>query len=123
MTEVSTDLNILITPTEWERALEGLPEALNAAGYEAKEIHAQIVDLTCEPDNMLVTQFSQMEGHPPIVEVLYRVVINGTSELELKELTKVVVAALPKGLYWYGSSYAGVTEPGVNAACAWQYRP
>jgi len=111
MTEVSTDLNILITPTEWERALEGLPEALNAAGYEAKEIH------------MLVTQFSQMEGHPPIVEVLYRVVINGTSELELKELTKVVVAALPKGLYWYGSSYAGVTEPGVNAACAWQHRP
>ncbi|MFP7364555.1 hypothetical protein SFC07_02055 [Corynebacterium callunae] len=123
MAQVSTDLNILITPAEWERAVESLPAALQAAGYEATDIHAQIVDLTCEPDNMLVTQFSQMEGHPPIVEVLYRVVINGSSELGLKELTKVVVAALPKGLYWYGSSYAGATEPGVNAACAWQHRP
>lgn len=122
MREVSTDLNVLIVPKEWERALEHMPAALKEAGFEVSEIHAQIVDLTCEPDNMLVTQFSQIEGHPPIVEVLHRVVINGSSDLALKDLTKVVVAALPEGIYWYGTSNEGATEPGVNAACAWQHR-
>ncbi|ALC06235.1 hypothetical protein CDES_09215 [Corynebacterium deserti GIMN1.010] len=118
---VSTDLNILIVPSEWDRVIETLPTALHDAGFEASEIHSQIVDLTCEPDNMLVTQFSQMEGHPPIVEVLHRVVVNGTSDLELKALTKAVVSTLPQGIYWYGTSNEGETEPGVNASCAWQH--
>ena len=122
MREVSTDLNILIVPSEWEKVLENLPATLSEYGFAASEIHSQIVDLTCEPDNMLVTQFSQLEGHPPIVEVLHRLVINGSSDLELKDLTKKVVGALPQGIYWYGTSLEGATEPGVNASCAWQHR-
>lgn len=122
MREVSTDLNILIVPKEWERVIESLPAALTEAGFAVSEIHAQVVDLTCEPDNMLVTQFAQIEGHPPIVEVLHRIVVNGQSELNLKDLTKVVVKALPRGTYWYGTSNEGATEPGINAACAWQHQ-
>lgn len=121
MRAVSTDLNILITPGEWERVAPALPEALHASGYTVSTIHAQLVDLTCEPDNMLVTQFSQDHGHPPIVEALHRVVLNGSSDLELKALTGVAVAALPEGTYWYGTSHEGETEPGVSAACAWQH--
>ncbi|WP_080794238.1 hypothetical protein [Corynebacterium pacaense] len=122
MREVSTDLNILITPTEWERVSRSLPEELGKAGYGVRDIHAEVVDLTCEPDNMLISQFAQEKGRMPIVESLHRVVINGHSDLGLRELTRVTVGALPEGTYWYGSSYEGTTEPGVNAACAWQHR-
>lgn len=65
MRVVSTDLNILIRPEEWNRALTSMPDGLKKAGYNVSEIHAQPVDLTCEPDNMLVTHFAQTEGYPP----------------------------------------------------------
>lgn len=118
---ISTDLNLLIRPADWGRVAAGLPAALAEAGYHADSVHGEIVDLTCEPDNMLVTQFSQMEGHPPITEVLHRMVLNGESDAALKDLTTMVVENLPEGAYWYGTSLEGTTEPGVNAACAWQH--
>lgn len=121
MRTVSTDLNILIRPEELTQAIATMPEGLKRSGYRVSEIHAQVVDLTCEPDNMLVTQFSQMEGHPPITEVLHRMVLNGESDAALKDLTTMVVENLPEGAYWYGTSLEGTTEPGVNAACAWQH--
>lgn len=117
---VATDLNVLINPAELARAVEKLPKKLRKAGYEATEIHSEIVDLTCEPDNMLVTQFEQVEGHVPITEALHRVVINGSSHLALRELTQVVVRSLPRDIYWYGTTDEGRTEPGIAAACAWQ---
>ncbi|MGP6172893.1 tRNA (guanosine(37)-N1)-methyltransferase TrmD [Corynebacterium sp. A21] len=120
MREVSTDLNILITPADWDRAITKMPKKLRKAGFTASDIHAQLVDLTCEPDNMLVSQFEQIEGHVPVVEALHRVVVNGDSHLALKELTQVVVRSLPQGIYWYGTSLEGYSEPGVSASCAWQ---
>lgn len=119
---ISTDLNLLIRPADWGRVAAGLPAALAEAGYHADSVHGEIVDLTCEPDNMLVTQFEQVEGHQPVVEALHRVIINGTSGLPLREATQAVVAALPDNSYWYGTSSEGPTEPGVSAACAWQDR-
>lgn len=121
MREVSTDLNILIRPEEWKRALAVMPERLRNLGYEVSEIHAEPVDLTCEPDNMLVTHFAQTEGYPPIAEILHRVVVNGRSDAELKALTQLVVKSLPRATYWYGTSLEGATDPGVDAACAWQH--
>lgn len=121
MREISTDLNLLIRPSEWEAVAEEIPAKLAGSGYEAQSVHSQIVDLTCEPDNMLVAQFELAEGHAPSVEVLHRVVVNGSSELDLREATKTVSAALPEGAYWYGTSHEGHTEPGVSASCAWQH--
>lgn len=118
--EVGTDLNVLITPGDWERTLEKLPKKLRRAGFDVTEIHAEIVDLTCEPDNMLVTQFEQIEGHVPITEVLHRVIVNGRSHLPLTELTQTVVRGLPRDTYWYGTTDEGHREPGIAAACAWQ---
>ncbi|AGF72796.1 hypothetical protein [Corynebacterium halotolerans] len=121
MREISTDLNLLIRPSEWDDVAEAMPAKLADSGYEAQSVHSQIVDLTCEPDNMLVAQFAQTEGHAPSVEVLHRVVVNGSSDLDLREATKAVTAALPAGAYWYGTSHEGHTEPGVSASCAWQH--
>lgn len=118
--EVSTDLNVLINPADLQRALPKLPKKLRKAGYDATDIHSEIVDLTCEPDNMLVTQFEQVEGHVPVTEALHRVVINGDSHLDLKDLTQLVVRQLPRGTYWYGTTNRGRSEPGIAAACAWQ---
>lgn len=111
-----------MSDSEWSRALATMPDTLARTGYVVSNIHAQVVDLTCEPDNMLSTQFAQEQGHMPIVESLYRVVVNGHSDRGLKELTQIVATALPSGTYWYGSSYEGPTEPGITAACAWQHR-
>ena len=99
----------------------GLPAALAEAGYHADSVHGEIVDLTCEPDNMLVTQFSRQEGHQPVVEALHRIVINGNSELDLRAATQAVVGKLPANTYWYGTSMEGPTEPGISASCAWQH--
>ena len=120
MREISTDLNVLLTAAEWSRASNTMPATLASAGYLVRTIHADIIDLTCEPDNMLVNQFSQYEGRPPIAEQLHRVVINGRSALSLADATKAVISALPPGTYWYGTSLEGDTEPGGAAACAWQ---
>lgn len=121
MRSISTDLNLLLRPEEWEEVALELPGALSGRGYVVKTVHGEIVDLTCEPDNMLVTQYAQETGRPPIVEVLHRIIINGSADLELREATQVVVAALPAGTYWYGTSMEGPTAPGVSAACAWQH--
>lgn len=118
---ISTDLNLLIRPADWDRVAAGLPAALAEAGYHADSVHGEIVDLTCEPDNMLVTQFSRQEGHQPVVEALHRIVINGNSELDLRAATQAVVGKLPANTYWYGTSMEGPTEPGISASCAWQH--
>lgn len=117
---VATDLNVLINPADWGRAVAKLPKKLRKAGFDVTDIHAEIVDLTCEPDNMLVTQFEQTEGHVPVTEVLHRVLVNGRSHLDLRELTQLVVRNLPRGTYWYGTTDEGHREPGIAAACAWQ---
>lgn len=121
MRSISTDLNLLIRPEEWRQVATELPEALSVRGYAVETVHGEIVDLTCEPDNMLVTQYSQETGRQPIVEALHRIIINGSSDLDLREATQAVVGALPAGTYWYGTSMDGPTAPGVSAACAWQH--
>ncbi len=118
--DVATDMSILITPAEWNRVVAKMPKKLRKAGYEPYDVNAEVVDLTCEPDNILVNQFELTEGHSPSVEVLYRIVINGRSALSLVAATKAVVSALPKGIYWYGTTDEGSKEPGVGASCAWQ---
>ncbi|WIM66894.1 tRNA (guanosine(37)-N1)-methyltransferase TrmD [Corynebacterium breve] len=120
--DIATDISVLITPGEWERVSAKLPKKLRKAGFEPYDVNAEQVDLTCEPDNILVNQYEQAEGHQPTVEVLHRVIINGRSDLDLREATQVVVRALPEGTYWYGSTDEGRKEPGVASACAWNHQ-
>lgn len=119
MRALATDINILIHPADWQEIVAKLPQQLTDAGYLVDSIHADEIVLSCEPDNMLVTQYEQYEGHSPITEVLHRVVIQGRSDISLVEATKLVVKFFPAGTYWYGTSHEGTADPGVQAGCAW----
>ncbi|BAM27757.1 hypothetical protein CULCOIPH002_15860 [Corynebacterium ulcerans] len=118
--KISTDLNALIIPGQRDNIHAALRDGLSSHGYEVTSIVIDPIDLTCEPDNMLVTQYAQVEGHPPSVEQLYRIVLTGYSTLDLRAATKVVVGLLPHDIYWYGTSVEGHIDTATAAACAWQ---
>ena len=63
---VTTDLNLLITPVEWQQLVEIIPQQLTGEGFMVTKISATEVSLTCEPDNMLVNQFEQAEGRSAV---------------------------------------------------------
>lgn len=117
--DVYTELSVLMTPERFNEIAGSWPKKLKKTGYEVSQIDAELQDLTCEPDNMLVTQYGQIEGRPPLDPVL-RVLINGRSDRDLRELTQLVVNLLPKDTYWYGTTTEGHQEPGIKAFCAWQ---
>ena len=117
---ISTDMNILVTKSEWQKIAPKLPKKLSKNGYRVSAIHAEEINLSCEPDNMLVSEYEQAEGHPPVSEILHRVIIHGVTALPLVDATKAVTQALPKGTYWYGTSLEGTLDPEVTAFCAWQ---
>ena len=117
---ISTDMNILVTRSEWQKIAPKLPKKLSKNGYRVSAIHAEEINLSCEPDNMLVSEYEQAEGHPPVSEILHRVIIHGVTALPLVDATKAVTQALPKGTYWYGTSLEGTLDPEVTAFCAWQ---
>lgn len=117
---VTTDLNLLITPSEWRKLLPSLAEQLAAAGFAVIRIDAAEISLTCEPDNMLVNQFEQLEGHSPTAEVLHRVLIVGTTALSLVDTTAAVVQLLPTDTYWYGTTINGELDNQGVATCAWR---
>ncbi|WP_308488190.1 hypothetical protein [Corynebacterium pelargi] len=120
MKAISTDMQVLMSPRDWQHLAQVMPEILKKAGYQVEQIHAEEVDLTCEPDNMLITQYQQQHGQLAPSLRLHRLVINGASDLDLRAATRAVAESFPPDTYWYGTSNHGHTEPGVNAACAWQ---
>lgn len=121
---VYTRLQLLIIPSVWQETQETLPAKLEQAGITNPQVWSAETNFTCEPDSMLATEFAQREGHAPIAEVLHRATITGVTDMELRDVTKAVVAALPEGTYWYGSTYEGTVDPDEgdtnSAACAWQ---
>ena len=118
--DVRTEINVLIYTAEWEKVLARLPKFARRRGFDITEIIAEVVDLTCEPDNVLVNQY-EMEHDAPALAPVYRIIVNGRSALEHRELTKVVLGAFPQGVHWYGTSYDGHDEGGIASACAWQH--
>ncbi|CAB0559262.1 hypothetical protein CIP107546_01389 [Corynebacterium diphtheriae] len=117
---ISTDLQLLISPMQWDQVASEIAQQLSAVGYNVTDIRAEVIDLTCEPDNMLVNQWQQEHGTIPTSEQLHRVVITGEFDGELRKATECVVRQLPEGSYWYGTSLVGEIEPSVTAACSWQ---
>lgn len=117
---VTTDLNLLITPSQWQKLLPNLAQPLAAVGFAVTRIDSAEISLTCEPDNMLVNQFEQLEGRCPTAEVLHRVLIFGTTALPLVDVTAAVVQLLPAGSYWYGTTIDGELDNQGVASCAWR---
>lgn len=118
--EVSTDLSILMTEKEWNDILTHMPQQLAEGGYEPANISAEVISFTCEPDNILVNEYMSKHGSAPLGESVWRVIVNGSSDLPLHKVTAVVVDCLPPHTLWYGTSEIGHTEFGLGTACAWQ---
>lgn len=118
MKPMHTELQILANPKEMKAWAKELPARLEKVGYHNAQVEAEPISLACEPDNMLVTQYEQFEGHPPITEDLHRLLVNGETELDEKAATQAVVGLFPSNTYWYGTSNPGHIELGSGPACA-----
>lgn len=117
---VTTDLNLLLNAKDAPALAEKIGKELAEAGYVPTNVEIQLISLSCEPDNMLVTQYEQVHGRPPVNEDLHRLLVNGTTELENKDATKAVVALLPEDTFYYGTTIDGTVELGGAPACAWR---
>ena len=80
--DVSTDLSILMTEAEWNKVLADMPQRLREGGVEPRDINAEIVSFTCEPDNILVNEYMTKHGHAPVSEHVWRVIVNGSMLIE-----------------------------------------
>ncbi|WJZ03039.1 hypothetical protein [Corynebacterium freiburgense] len=95
--KVKSRIQVLLTPNEVEQVkLSGV--------LAQQELRVRAIDLACEPDNMLVTQFQQQEARQPVSEVLHLVELSGETNLADTEVTQAVVARFPKHTYWYGTT-------------------
>ena len=68
--DISTDLSILMTEAEWDKVLKDMPQRLREGGVEPLDINAEIISFTCEPDNILVNEYMDKHGQPPVGEHL-----------------------------------------------------
>lgn len=51
---ISTDLQLLISPMQWDQVASEIAQQLSAVGYNVTDIRAEVIDLTCEkPPNVL----------------------------------------------------------------------
>lgn len=103
--ELSTDIAVIMNAVEWEKSQSKLAKKLRRAGYPARHVSVELMDTRCEPDNVVVNQYLAAEDRP-LLDPVYRVVVEGRSTLPPTQATAVVVAALPGVEYWYGTTVA-----------------
>lgn len=99
--DVVTELDVL----GWRRGVEKhMRRSLKKAGYRVESIEAveRGTDV-CFGPSMLETEYERREGRP-CLEPLVKLTVRGRTALEPVEATKAVVAALPRGADWYGST-------------------
>ena len=101
---VRVSLNVLLTPAEWVRSQALLPDV---EGFTVESVDAEEMSGFCEAENMLVAQYQQLHGRSPVVEVVHRIEITGTTTLSDRDVTRAVVdSAFPEGTLWYGTAIA-----------------
>ena len=101
---VRVSLNVLLTPAEWVRSQALLPDV---EGFTVESVDAEEMSGFCEAENMLVAQYQQLHGQSPVVEVVHRIEITGTTTLSDRDVTRAVVdSAFPEGTLWYGTTIA-----------------
>ena len=101
--EVSTDIGVIMSATAWEKNKNKVAKKLRRAGYPAEHIDVEVMDTSCQPDNVVVNQFLAAEDGP-LLDPVYRVVVTGRTTLTPQQATQAVVNALPGVEYWYGST-------------------
>ncbi|MCQ4615500.1 tRNA (guanosine(37)-N1)-methyltransferase TrmD [Corynebacterium sp. CCUG 18816] len=101
--DVVTAMQVLVDEKRWPKARKSLARALRKAGYREPKISLEPIGPHCEDESILETDYLLKEGHPPL-ESLCRLEVRGRTALELDAATQAVVAGLPRGTYWYGST-------------------
>ncbi|MDO4928423.1 MAG: hypothetical protein Q3976_05100 [Corynebacterium sp.] len=114
---VSTDVSCLLADAWVPEIKATLASTAHAQGFAVSKTVLEPMNFTCEPDNMLLNQYASIHGHVPPSLQLYRVVVQGETALPLAEVTKVVVAALPKETFWYGTTIIGDIDLNSDVAC------
>lgn len=115
---VTTDLSCLLAEAWVAEIAATLTSSAPDQGFAVTNTMLEPMNFTCEPDNMLFNQYANIHGHVPPSLQLYRLVVQGETALPLAEVTKVVVGALPKDTFWYGTTIAGDVELNSDVACA-----
>ena len=87
----------------WEKNQNKVAKKLRRAGYPAERIDVEVMEASCQPDNVVVNQFLAAEDGP-LLDPVYRVVVSGRTTLTPQQATQAVVNALPGVEYWYGST-------------------
>ncbi|APT92303.1 hypothetical protein CPHO_04695 [Corynebacterium phocae] len=119
--EISVDLSVLMTKQDWDAAQPTLADKLRQVGVEAKSIALKLVSSPCSNSHVLTDEY-MMKNSGPVPGEIYRVVINGTSDLPLARVASTVAEVLPVDGYWIGSAELGHTEfePGADTEyCRW----
>ena len=98
---VRTSLNVLLAPAQWQRVE---PNLWKLPGIIVTAMEVEQMKNFCEAENMLTAQYEQQHGSPPIAEVVHRVEISAVTAFSQREVTAAVVALLPEGTGWYGTT-------------------
>lgn len=101
--EVSCDIAVIMNAVAWQRAQPKVAKKLRRAGIVDAAVEVELQDQMCVVDNAVVTQYLAAE-EGPLLDPVYRVVVEGRTALALPEVTKAVVNALPGVEYWYGTT-------------------
>lgn len=101
--DVSTDIAVIMNAVGWEKHQNKVAKKLRRAGYFAVTVDVEIMDTRCEPDNVVVNQYLAAEDRP-LLDPVYRVVVEGRTTLTPQQATAAVVKALPGVDYWYGTT-------------------
>ncbi|MDK8794411.1 tRNA (guanosine(37)-N1)-methyltransferase TrmD [Corynebacterium sp. MSK041] len=99
--DVVTELDVL----GWKPGAEkNMRTALKKAGYRDAQISTKERGTdVCFGPSMLETEYERREGRPS-PDPLVKLRVHGRTALSLADATQAVVAALPKGADWYGST-------------------
>ena len=99
--DVVTELDVL----GWKPGAEkNMRRALKKVGYRDAQISTKERGTdVCFGPSMLETEFERREGRPSL-DPLVRLTVRGRTALSLTDATQAVVAALPKGTDWYGTT-------------------
>ncbi len=103
---VRTVLDVLIDPQAWPKVRKRMRRALAKAGYRVDAATlTERKGAVCFEPSMLEQAYEREHGRPPHVP-LCQLEITGRTTLSDTEATEAVVAALPRGTQW-----AGTTRP------------
>lgn len=117
--DISVDLSVLLYPSQWESMIEALPGRAADAGVHVENIAVEQLYSACEHENVLVNEYWMRHGQAPTGAEVYRIIVNGSSQLPLNKCATAVAESFPAETNWYGTAEIGHTEFGLGTTLAW----